>query len=44
MDDEAGRSGERRPVTILLADIVSSTALAEKLDPEEWKETVNGAH
>ena len=36
--------GERKPVTILFTDIVGSTALAEKLDPEEWKEIVNGAH
>lgn len=35
---------ERRPVTILFTDIVGSTALAEQLDPEEWKEIVNGAH
>ncbi len=36
--------GERKPVTILFADIVGSTAMAEKLDPEEWKEIVSGAH
>ncbi len=36
--------GERKAVTILFADIVGSTALAEKLDPEEWKEIVSGAH
>lgn len=36
--------GERKPVTILFTDIVGSTTLAEKLDPEEWKEIVNGAH
>jgi ABC-type oligopeptide transport system substrate-binding subunit/class 3 adenylate cyclase len=36
--------GERKPVTILFADIVGSTTLAEKLDPEEWKEIVNGVH
>lgn len=36
--------GQRKPVTILFTDIVGSTALAEKLDPEEWKEIVNGAH
>ncbi len=43
--ESAARSeGERKPVTILFADIVGSTALAEKLDPEEWKEIVSGAH
>ena len=36
--------GERKPVTILFTDIVGSTALAERLDPEEWKEIVSGAH
>lgn len=35
---------ERRPVTILFTDIVASTTMAEILDPEEWKEIVNGAH
>ena len=42
----AGESveGERKPVTILFADIVGSTSIAEKLDPEEWKEVVAGAH
>lgn len=29
--------GERKPVTILFTDIVGSTAIAEKLDPEVWK-------
>jgi ABC-type oligopeptide transport system substrate-binding subunit/class 3 adenylate cyclase/ribosomal protein L40E len=36
--------GERKPVTILFADIVGSTSIAEKLDPEIWKEVVEGAH
>jgi class 3 adenylate cyclase len=36
--------GERKPVTILFTDIVGSTAIAEKLDPEVWKEIVIGAH
>ena len=36
--------GERKPVTILFTDIVGSTAMAEKLDPEEWREVVSGAH
>ncbi|HEX9075157.1 MAG TPA: adenylate/guanylate cyclase domain-containing protein, partial [Anaerolineae bacterium] len=36
--------GERKLVTVLFTDIVGSTALAEKLDPEEWGEIVSGAH
>ena len=36
--------GERKPVTILFADIVGSTAMAEKLDPEEWREIINEVH
>lgn len=40
----AKMEGERKPVTILFTDIVGSTALAEKLDPEVWKEVVSGAH
>ncbi len=29
-------TSERRPLTILFADVVGSTAIAEKLDPEDW--------
>lgn len=36
--------GARKSVTILFADIVGSTSLAEKFDPEDWKEIVNDAH
>jgi class 3 adenylate cyclase/predicted ATPase len=36
--------GERRQVTILFCDIVGSTALASKLDPEEMMEVITGAH
>src|SRR5512139_3481369 len=36
--------GERKPVTILFTDIVGSTAISERLDPEEWREVVSGAH
>jgi ABC-type oligopeptide transport system substrate-binding subunit/class 3 adenylate cyclase len=39
-----GVEGERKPVTILFTDIVGSTAIAERLDPEEWREVVSGAH
>ena len=35
---------ERRLVTILFTDVKGSTALAEKLDPEEWSEIMNGAY
>ncbi len=35
------RHSERRVVTILFADVKGSTALAEKLDPEEWTEIMN---
>jgi class 3 adenylate cyclase len=35
---------ERKPVTILFVDIVGSTSKAEKMDPEEWREVVTGAH
>ncbi len=36
--------GERKLVTVLFTDIVGSTTLAEKLDPEDWGEIVSGAH
>lgn len=35
--------GERKYATVLFADVVGSTALAERLDPEEWAEVMNGA-
>lgn len=35
--------GERRLVSVLFADVVGSTALAEQVDPEEWVELMNGA-
>src|SRR6202041_2874287 len=31
----AAASGERRQLTVMFCDLVSSTALSEKLDPEE---------
>lgn len=30
--------GERRQVTVLFCDLVDSTAMAARLDPEEWHE------
>ncbi|MBC8279488.1 MAG: AAA family ATPase, partial [Chloroflexi bacterium] len=38
-----GQLGERRVVTMLFCDVTGSTAAAEKLDPEEWAEIMNGA-
>jgi class 3 adenylate cyclase len=35
--------GERRRVTVLFADVVGSTGMAERLDPEEMVELMNGA-
>src|SRR6202035_412158 len=34
--------GERRHLTVLFCDLVGSTAIAARLDPEEWRETVAG--
>jgi class 3 adenylate cyclase len=36
-------AGERRLVTILFSDVKDSTAIAEKLDPEDVMEIMNGA-
>lgn len=36
-------AGERRVITCLFCDISGSTAAAERLDPEEWSEIMNGA-
>ena len=36
-------ASERRPLTILFADIAGSTAIAEKLDPEDWTVLVGEA-
>jgi class 3 adenylate cyclase len=35
---------ERRMVTILFIDMVGSTAIAESLDPEEWRSVVSKLH
>ncbi len=40
----AQSEGERKPVTILFADIVDSMALAARLDPEVWRAIVNDVH
>jgi class 3 adenylate cyclase len=41
---EAGPvQGERRVITALFCDVVNSTSLAERLDPEDWTELLNDA-
>ena len=41
----AGQTGasERRPITVLFADIAGSTAIAERLDPEDWTALIGEA-
>jgi class 3 adenylate cyclase len=34
-------SAERRPITVMFCDLVGSTALAAKLDPEDWRNLVS---
>jgi len=36
-------SSERKVVTVLFCDVKGSTAIAEKMDPEEWTEIIQGA-
>src|SRR6516164_9655556 len=35
-----GLTGERRHLTVLFCDLVGSTEIASRLDPEEWRETI----
>lgn len=39
-----GIHGERRHLSIMFCDLVGSTELATRLDPEEWREIVAGYH
>jgi hypothetical protein len=34
-------SAERRPITVMFCDLVGSTSMAAKLDPEDWRNLVN---
>ncbi|TME27960.1 MAG: adenylate/guanylate cyclase domain-containing protein [Chloroflexi bacterium] len=36
-------ASERRPLTVLFADIAGSTAIAERMDPEDWTAIVSQA-
>ncbi|HZZ24541.1 MAG TPA: adenylate/guanylate cyclase domain-containing protein [Roseiarcus sp.] len=37
----SGGDAERRPITVMFCDLVGSTSLAAKLDPEDWRNLVN---
>jgi class 3 adenylate cyclase/predicted ATPase len=39
-----GAAGERRHLTVLFCDLVGSTEIASRLDPEEWREIVGEYH
>jgi len=42
--DQHAVEGERRHLTVLFCDLVGSTEIARRLDPEEWREIVAGYH
>src|SRR6202521_2273196 len=44
VEPREGLTGERRHLTVLFCDLVGSTAIATRLDPEQWRETVAGYH
>ena len=37
-------AGERRHLTVMFCDLVGSTEIAARLDPEEWRELVASYH
>ena len=39
---ESSLTGERRHLTVLFCDLVGSTEIAARLDPEEWRERLAG--
>ena len=41
--DRRTAASERRPITVLFADIAGSTSIAEHLDPEDWTAVVGEA-
>jgi class 3 adenylate cyclase/tetratricopeptide (TPR) repeat protein len=42
--ESSGAEGERRQLTVLFCDMVGSTALAERLDPEELRDLIQAYH
>jgi class 3 adenylate cyclase/tetratricopeptide (TPR) repeat protein len=43
-DPAAGSAAERRQLTVMFCDLVGSTALAARLDPEELREVIGAYH
>src|SRR5215212_1927366 len=43
LEAQVRAEGERKYVTVLFADVVDSTGLGERLDPEQFAEIMNGA-
>src|SRR4051812_28993948 len=43
LEQPRAMEGERKFATVLFADVARSTAIAEKLDPEDWALIMNGA-
>jgi class 3 adenylate cyclase len=43
-DRTTSTAGERRHLTVLFCDLVGSTALAARLDPEHWREIIASYH
>ena len=44
VQSRGGIAGERRHLTVLFCDLVGSTEIAGRLDPEEWREIVGEYH
>ena len=44
VQSRGGIAGERRHLTVLFCDLVGSTEIASRLDPEEWREIVGEYH
>ncbi|MGH7288460.1 MAG: hypothetical protein ACREI8_10630, partial [Myxococcota bacterium] len=42
--EREGPAGERRQLTVLFCDLVGSTGVSGKLDPEDWRELVATYH
>src|SRR6516165_8624255 len=42
--DKAANEAERRQVTVMFADLVGSTALSARMDPEDLREVISAYH